>query len=47
VIEFLWDVWRPHSAVRGRVDVGALDEAVSAYLASRPVEWVDWDDRTP
>ena len=24
-----------------------IDEAVSAYLASRPVEWVDWEDRTP
>ena len=24
-----------------------LGEAVSAYLASRPVEWVDWEDRTP
>jgi len=22
-----------------------LDEAVSAYLASHPVEWVDWEDR--
>jgi len=22
-----------------------LEEAVSAYLASRPVEWVDWEDR--
>jgi high affinity sulfate transporter 1 len=24
-----------------------LGEAVSAYLATRPVEWVDWEDRTP
>ena len=24
-----------------------LGEAVSAYLASHPVEWVDWEDRTP
>jgi hypothetical protein len=24
-----------------------LGEAVSAYLASRPVDWVDWEDRTP
>ena len=23
---------------------GTLDEAVSAYLASRPVAWVDWED---
>ena len=26
---------------------GTLEEAFSAYLASRPVEWVDWEDRTP
>ena len=26
---------------------GTLEEAVSAYLASLPVEWVDWEDRTP
>ena len=25
---------------------GTIDEAVSAYLASRPVEWVDWEERT-
>lgn len=24
-----------------------LGEAVSAYLASGPVDWVDWEDRTP
>jgi high affinity sulfate transporter 1 len=24
-----------------------VGEAVKAYLASRPVEWVDWEDRTP
>jgi high affinity sulfate transporter 1 len=24
-----------------------LDEGVSAYLATHPVEWVDWEDRTP
>ena len=24
-----------------------LDEAVSAYLATRPVDWIDWEDRTP
>jgi high affinity sulfate transporter 1 len=24
-----------------------LGEAVSAYLASHPVDWVDWEDRTP
>jgi MFS superfamily sulfate permease-like transporter len=24
-----------------------LGEAVSAYLATHPVEWVDWEDRTP
>jgi high affinity sulfate transporter 1 len=24
-----------------------LGEAVSAYLATHPVEWVDWQDRTP
>jgi MFS superfamily sulfate permease-like transporter len=30
-----------------RTFFGTLDEAVSAYLASRPVEWVDWEDRTP
>jgi len=23
-----------------------LGEAVSAYLATHPVEWVDWEDRT-
>ena len=26
---------------------GTLEEAVRAYLASGPVEWVDWEDRTP
>jgi MFS superfamily sulfate permease-like transporter len=26
---------------------GTLDEAVSAYLASHPVEWIDWEERTP
>jgi MFS superfamily sulfate permease-like transporter len=26
---------------------GTLDEAVSVYLASHQVEWVDWEDRTP
>jgi len=26
---------------------GTLEEAVSAYLASLPVEWVDWEERTP
>ena len=30
-----------------RTFFGTLDEAVSAYLASHPVEWVDWEDRTP
>ena len=24
-----------------------VGEAVKAYLASRAVEWVDWEDRTP
>jgi hypothetical protein len=24
-----------------------IGEAVNAYLATRPVEWVDWEDRTP
>jgi MFS superfamily sulfate permease-like transporter len=24
-----------------------IGEAVSAYLAIRPVDWVDWEDRTP
>ncbi len=24
-----------------------LGEAVSAYLASHPVEWIDWEDRVP
>ena len=24
-----------------------IGEAVNAYLASHPVEWVDWEDRTP
>jgi MFS superfamily sulfate permease-like transporter len=23
-----------------------LGEAVSAYLATHPVEWIDWEDRT-
>jgi hypothetical protein len=23
-----------------------VGEAVSAYLASRPVEWTDWENRT-
>jgi hypothetical protein len=23
-----------------------IGEAVSAYLASRPVDWVDWEDRS-
>jgi high affinity sulfate transporter 1 len=26
---------------------GTVDEAVSAYLASHPVEWSDWEDRAP
>jgi high affinity sulfate transporter 1 len=30
-----------------RVFFATLGEAVNAYLASRPVEWVDWEDRTP
>ncbi len=30
-----------------RIFFGTLEEAVSAYLASRPVEWVDREDRTP
>jgi high affinity sulfate transporter 1 len=30
-----------------RVFFRTLGEAVSAYLASRPVDWVDWEDRTP
>jgi MFS superfamily sulfate permease-like transporter len=25
---------------------GTIDEAVSAYRATHPVEWVDWEDRT-
>jgi MFS superfamily sulfate permease-like transporter len=25
---------------------GTVDEAVSAYLATHRVEWVDWEDRT-
>jgi len=24
-----------------------VGEAVSAYRATHPVEWVDWEDRTP
>ncbi len=30
-----------------RTFFGTIDEAVSAYLASHPVEWVDWEDRAP
>ena len=30
-----------------RIFFATLGEAVTAYLASRPVEWVDWEDRTP
>ncbi len=30
-----------------RTFFATLGEAVTAYLASRPVEWVDWEDRTP
>ena len=28
-----------------RTFFGTLGEAVSAYLASHPVEWVDWEDQ--
>jgi hypothetical protein len=32
---------------RERIFFATLGEAVTAYLASRPVEWVDWEDRQP
>ena len=34
-------------ALRRATFFATIEEAVSAYLASRPVEWVDWEDRTP
>ena len=34
-------------APRRETFFATIDEAVSAYLASHPVEWVDWEDRTP
>jgi len=30
----------------GRTFFATLDEAVRAYRASHPIEWVDWEDRT-
>ena len=42
------EAFRPlHAVRRGHVLCHHRRTSVNAYLAARPVEWVDWEDRTP
>ena len=39
VLEFLWDGWRPHSAVLGRAEGVRGYHDITRYPDARPIAW--------